>query len=210
MRVTCQDRQLGDPNAVVIQQHRRQRLNRKLDICVELTEIVNESQKENDRSRPKDSKGELRQGKFAHPEMPRHPMRQQSDAPERQENRDSAQPRYGPGVNMPIGRWQTCQTMPDRIIADQSRENSREQKCGQKYNNLHGFSCSATSEDWNYWLAGQGGYGLRLPSPFTTPTTAWPPGSAGCRTGPTLGNLRRSADCPNSRRRHCAPPAASR
>src|SRR5260221_1642200 len=103
--------------------------------------------------------------------MLRHPMRQQSDAPERQENRDSAQPRYGPGVDMPIGRWQTCQTMPDRIIADQSRENSREQKCGQKYNNLHGFSCSATSEDWNYWLAGQGGYGFRLALHFKTLTT---------------------------------------
>src|SRR5882762_5965224 len=152
MRVPCQDRQFGDPNAVVIQQHGRQRLNRKLDVCAELTKIINESQKKNDRGRPKDFKSELRQGKFAQSKMLRHPMRQQRDAPKRQENRDSAQPRYRPGVNMAIRSWRSCPTVPNGTIADQARENSREQKCGEKYKNLHGFSCSASSEDWNSWL----------------------------------------------------------
>src|SRR5258708_11028460 len=117
-----ENRQLGNSYAVEIQQRRRQSLYGEFDVSADIAEIVNQPKQENNRRRPEDLHRQLGQRKFAHPEMLRHPMRQQGDAPERQEYRDPAKPRYWPRMDMAIRSRRSSPTVPVGVITNHARE----------------------------------------------------------------------------------------
>ena len=64
-------------------------------------------------------------------------MSQQYHTPERQENSDAAQPRYGTNMNMTVGTRSEDPPVCDRKIADPTRDCCRNYKSGDENKNLH-------------------------------------------------------------------------